>query len=234
MNHRHHPALVFLAVAATLLFVATACQGNQAEIDDLEEANAGLTSDKAALESQVLKLSYNTASGGGVNLKRMPHPETGEATAEMPEVFSFDRNHAICRVDTNPVAFVMPTHSMGEVTIEANRFFMGMSSTSIDSYEVSTLGDGSRQVVMRGGLDCVTEVGVAELVFGDRNVAEHATYRVTAVDGGVGGGSAGDKFEYTVFFDENEAPLNYAIFGPEFTFTGQMIDGEVTIVDPNA
>ena len=57
---------------------------------------------------------------------------------------------------------------------------------------------------------------------------------VTAIDGGIGGGDAGDWFEYTVFFDEELAPLNYAIFGPEFTFTGQMISGEVTIVDPNA
>ena len=220
MKHRYRAAFLFLAIAAAFVLAVSACQGNEDEIADLQ--------------SQVTKLSYNTASGGGVNMKMMPDPVTGEATAQMPEVFSFDRNHAICRVDTNPVAFVMPTHSMGDVPIEANRFYMAMSSTEIDSYEVSTLGDGTTQAVMRGGLDCFTEVGVAETMFGDRNAAEHATYRVTAVDGGIGGGSAGDRFEYTVFFDEEEAPLNFAIFGPEFTFTGQMVDGEITIVDPDA
>ncbi len=185
------------------------------------------------MQSQVTRLSYNTSSGGGVNLKMMPDPTTGEMTAGMEEVFTFDRNHAICRVDTNPVAFVMPTFAMGGVTIEANEFFMAMESTSIESYEVTTLDDGSRQVVMRGGLDCNTEVGQATVTFGDRNESEPATFRVTAIDGGVGGGEANDSFEYTVFFDEEAAPLNYAIFGPKFTFTGQMIAGEVTIVDPN-
>jgi hypothetical protein len=136
------------------------------------------------LQSQVTRLSYNTSSGGGVNLKMMPDPTTGEMTAGMED-------------------------------------------------EVTTLDDGSRQVVMRGGLDCNTEVGQATVTFGDRNESEPATFRVTAIDGGVGGGEANDSFEYTVFFDEEAAPLNYAIFGPKFTFTGQMIAGEVTIVDPN-
>lgn len=29
------------------------------------------------------------------------------------------------------------------------------------------------------------------------------------------------------------AHMNYKIFGPEFTFTGRMIEGEITIVDPS-
>ena len=33
-------------------------------------------------------------------------------------------------------------------------------------------------------------------------------------------------------FDQQDSPVNYAIFGPEFTFTGQMVEGEVTITDP--
>jgi hypothetical protein len=217
-----------------LLLLGAACQGNEDEIADLESANAALTTENAELNAKVTKLSYDTASGGGINLKMMPDPVTGEATAGMEEVFSFDRNHAICRVGTNPVAFVMPTYSMGDVTIEPNQFFMGMSSTNIDSYEITTEADGSTKVVMRGGLACNTEVGQATVTFGDRNQSEPATFRVTAIDRGIGGGDAGDRFEYTVFFDETEAPLNHAIFGPEFTFTGQMISGEVTVVDPNA
>ena len=86
---------------------------------------------------------------------------------------------------------------------------------------------------MRGGLDCSTEVGRANVRIGDRNASEHASYRITAIDSGIGGGEAGDSFAFTVFFNEEDAPVNYAIFGPEFTFTGQMTQGEVTILDPN-
>ena len=185
-----------------------------------------------ALEESVARLSLNTASGGGVNVKMMPDPETGEPTVPMSEVFSFDRNHALCRVDTNPQAFKMQTHEMGQVVVEANEFFMSMIATSIDQYEVSADDDGTRRVTMRGGLDCATEVGQAETTIGSRTAAEHATYLIEAVDAGVGGGDAGDSFAFTVFFDPEEAPVNYAIFGPEFTFTGEMVDGEVTIVEP--
>lgn len=59
-----------------------------------------------------------------------------------------------------------------------------------------------------------------------------ATFRIEATDGGAGGGEAGDTFAFTVFFDPEMAPVNYAIFGPEYTFTGSMIEGEVTIIDP--
>lgn len=188
----------------------------------------------ARLQETVRKLSYNTASGGGVNLKMMPDTATGQPTVAMEEVFSFDRNHALCRVDTNPEGFTMPTFAMGAVTIEPHRFFMAMEATTIEQYVVTSNADGTRRVEMRGGLSCATEVGQATVMIGSRTVAEHATYRIEAVDGGVGGGSAGDRFAFTVFFDPEEAPVNHDIFGPEFIFTGEMTAGEVTIVDPMA
>ncbi|MDA1097045.1 MAG: hypothetical protein O3B84_07310 [Chloroflexi bacterium] len=207
-----------VAIVAASVAGAAAYSSQQGTIGDLETAN--------------VRLSYNTASGGGVNRKMMPDPLTGEATAAMDEVFSFDRNHAICRVETNPVAFTMPTFAMGDVTIEPHSFFMSMVATTIDQYVVSTRSDGSREVVMRGGLDCATEVGQADITIGDRQAAEHATYRITATDAGLGGGAAGDTFAFTVFFSEQDAPINYAIFGPEFTFTGEMTTGEISIVNP--
>lgn len=219
--------LVALAILVSVSVVAVLADTIQQDDQTPEEQIE-------ALQDLVRRLSYNTASGGGVNVKMMPHPETGEMSVALPEVFSFDRNHAICRVDTNPEAFVMPTYSMGDVLIEAHQFFMSMEVTSIEQYNVETLEDGSRQVTMRGGLDCATEVGQATTVFGDREVAEHATYRIEAIDVGIGGGEAGDTFAFTVFFDPDEAPLNHAIFGPEFTFTGEMQAGEITIVDPRA
>ena len=186
----------------------------------------------AELRRKVATLSYNVASGGGVNRKMMPDPVSGRPTVPLDEAFTFDRNHAQCRVDTNPQAFKMPTFAMGEVQIEPNRFFMAMASTTIEQFLVTTASDGKRRVTMRGGLSCATEVGQAQTTLGSRTAAEHATYEIEAVDGGIGGGTAGDSFAFTVFFDPREAPLNHAIFGPKFTFTGEMVEGEVTIVDP--
>ena len=183
------------------------------------------------LERKLAKLSYNTASGGGVNVKLMPDVATGKPTVPLAEVFSFDRFHAICRVDTNPLAFRMPTHTMGDVVIGANAFFMAMTATTIDQFKV-TVVDGKRHLLMRGGLGCSTEVAQGSVKLGSRTAAEHATFEIEAVDGGIGGAKAGDSFAYTAFFDDKEAPVNFAIFGPKATFTGTLVEGEVTIVDP--
>ena len=187
-----------------------------------------------SLRERVSELSRPWASGGGVNVKMMPDPITRKPTSRMDEVFSFDLNHAICRVDTNPTAFVMPTHEMGELVIQPHQFFMSMVATIVESYEVFTLADGKRQVILEGGLDCATEISQAAVTIGSRTAAEHAAFRIKAVDGGFGGEKVGDSFAFTVFFDKYEAPVNYAIFGPEFTFTGKMVVGEITIKDPGS
>lgn len=192
---------------------------------------SSLEKDVRTLRDRVRQLSYNTASGGGVNLKMMPDTKTGAPTVPLEEVFSFDRNHALCRVDSNPQAFTLPTYTRGNLAVEPHRFFMSMAATSIDQYEVSTRTDGKRQVRMRGGLSCATEIGQATVTLGSRTAAEHANYLIEAVDGGIGGGRAGDSFAFTVFFDPHEAPVNYSLFGPKFTFTGRMVEGEITIVD---
>jgi hypothetical protein len=193
---------------------------------------AAQSRDADALRKKVTELSYNVASGGGVNRKLMPDPLTGKPTVVMDEAFTFDRNHAMCRVETNPQAFKMPTYSMGEVVIQPNKFYMSMATTTIEQFLISTLSDGKRKVIVRGGLSCSTEVGQATTTFGSKTASEHATYEIEAVDGGIGGAKAGDSFAFTVFFDPKEAPLNNAIFGPKFTFTGDMIEGEITIIDP--
>ena len=193
---------------------------------------SSLENELQTLRERVTRLSYNTASGGGVNLKMMPDPVTGQPTVPLEEVFSFDRNHAMCRVDANRQAFKLPTYQLGEVVVEPNSFFMSMVATSIEQYRLETQPNGAHTVTMRGGLSCATEVGQGKVVLGSRSAAEHATYIVEAVDGGIGGGAAGDAFAFTVFFDPKEAPVNYSIFGPKFTFTGRMIEGEITITAP--
>ena len=150
------------------------------------------------------------------------------------------RNIALCRVDTNFTDFVMPTNGLGEIPIQAHTFYMAMASNNVESYEISTNADGSTQIVLNGTLDCFTEVDLSEnalvpaafkVVHGSRMTPEPASFRVTAIDGGMGGGGAGDSFEFTTFFDPAEAPFNHAVFGPEFTFTGTMTSGEITVKD---
>lgn len=193
---------------------------------------AYLEADLESLRETIRALSRNTASGGGINLKMMPDPVTGEPTVPLEEVFSFDRRHALCRVDTNPQAFRMPTHELGDVTVEAHSFFMAMEASAIEEYIVSTNEDGSRSCRMRGMVSCATEIAQADVVLGSRTALEPAAYRIDAVDRGVGGGVAGDSFAFTVLFDPMTSPVNHSIFGPRFTFTGTIMSGEVTIIDP--
>ncbi len=215
-------AVVALALISAALYTANT---DRARLNTVEP-------ELRALRERVTRLSYNTASGGGVNVKLMPNPVSGQPTVPLEEVFSFDRNHAMCRVDTNRQAFKLSTYKLGEVVIEPNAFFMSMVATSIEQYILETQPSGARKVTMRGGLSCATEVGQGKVVLGSRSAVEHATYLIEAVDGGIGGGSAGDSFAFTAFFDEKDAPINYSIFGPKFTFTGRMVEGEITITDP--
>ena len=198
-----------------------------------------MDSQRAELEQQIADLEERASevlaavasSGVGVNINMMPDA-AGNLTIPLEEVFSFDRHHAFRRVDTSHQAFVVPTFSVGDVRVEADRFFMSMVATSIDKYEVTIDPDGIGRVVMEGALDSATELGQVETALGSRTVAEHATYRIEATDGGPGGGEAGDTFALTVAFDPVEAPVGYTIFGPKFTFGGEMVRGEITILGP--
>jgi len=206
-------------------------------VDDEHRQVVRLRRGEEDLQARVRRLSYNTASGGGVNLKMMPDPETGDQKVPLEEVFSFDRNHAMCRVDTNPHPFTMKTFAAGEILVPANGFFMAMVATVIDQFAVSSHPEGTRRVTMRGGLSCRTQVGLATVTIGSRSGAEHATYLIEAVDGGPedeNGTNPRDSFAFTVFFDGKEAPVNQSVFGPRFTFTGKMIEGKITVVDPAA
>ena len=234
--------LSIAAVAALVLAIIASGAvyfWQQGNISDLEDDKVALENDKGALAGQIEELAAITAFGGGVNEKSMP-TSTGDISHVMDEVFSFSTEYAMCRVDTNFADFVMRTNALGPLPIEAHTFYMAMASNSVDSYEISTNSDGSTQIVLTGTLDCFTEVDLREnalvpdefkAVHGSRTAPEPASYRVTAVDGGMGGGGAGDRFEFTTFFDPNSAPFNHAVFGPEFTFTGTMVAGEITIKD---
>ncbi|HUZ78985.1 MAG TPA: RnfABCDGE type electron transport complex subunit D [Chloroflexota bacterium] len=172
------------------------------------------------------------ASGGGVNLKHMPDA-SGQATVPLRENFYFDLNQAICSVENNPHGFVMPTHSAGKVAIAPGEFFMFMVAPAMQRRAVAVAADGSRKLTMEGDLDCTTYAGTTSSSFGSRTQGEPASFHIEAVDGGgkpgPDGRKLGDSFAFTVYFLKETAPVNFAIFGPSATFTGQIVAGRVTI-----
>jgi hypothetical protein len=92
--------------------------------------------------------------------------------------------------------------------------------------------DGSLIATLEGRLSCATYAGTASVEVGSREAAEHARFRIEATDGGFGPEAPPDRFAFTVFFDPAEAPVNHAIFGPEATFTGELVAGKITIGPP--
>lgn len=173
-----------------------------------------------------------TASGAGVNLKLMPDA-AGNPVVPLREPFAFDTHYAQCVVEDNPSRFAMDTYEMGRVVIEPHRFFMAMYADAIALSEVRRDLDGALTAILEGRLSCATYAGTASIEVGSREAAEHATYRIEATDGGFGPDASPDRFAFTVFFDPREAPVNLAIFGPEFTFTGELIAGRITIGPPS-
>ena len=172
-----------------------------------------------------------TASGAGVNLKLMPD-ESGNPIVPMRESFAFDPIYAQCIVEDNAERFAMDTYEMGRVVIEPHTFFMAMYADSVGLDEIRQNANGSWTAVLLGSLFCATTAGTATVTVGSREAQEHALFRIEATDGGVGGQAPPDSFAFTVFFDPDEAPVNHGIFGPEFTFTGEMIAGKITVGTP--
>src|SRR5687768_8968354 len=175
--------------------------------------------------------SLMTASGAGVNLKLMPDVD-GNPVVPMRESFAFDPIYAQCIVEDNAERFAMDTHEMGRVVIEPHTFFMAMYADSVGLDEIRHNDDGSMTAVLLGSLFCATTAGTATVTVGSRDAQEHALFRIEATDGGVGGQAPPDSFAFTVYFDPDEAPVNHGIFGPEFTFTGEMIAGKITVGTP--
>jgi hypothetical protein len=169
-----------------------------------------------------------TASGTGVNLKLMLDRD-GEPTVPLRELFGFDPYYAQCVIEDNPTAFAMDTYEMGRVVVEPHTFFMAMYAHDISLVGIHDAGGGKRLAKLTGDLGCLTEVGTASGRVGSRQAEEPAFFEIEAVDGGHGGGAVGDQFTFVVYFDPERAPINHGIFGPNPTFTGELIAGEVTI-----
>jgi hypothetical protein len=92
--------------------------------------------------------------------------------------------------------------------------------------------DGSFTATLLGSLFCATFAGTSSVKVGSREAKELANFQIDATDGGPGGSAPPDRFAFTVYFDPKQAPVNHGIFGPKFTFTGEMIAGKITIGKP--
>jgi hypothetical protein len=172
-----------------------------------------------------------TASGAGVNLKLMPD-ESGNPIVPMRESFAFDASYAQCIVEDNAERFAMDTFAMGRVVIEPHQFFMAMYANTVGINQIRREPNGALTATLLGALFCSTFAGTASTSVGSREASEHARFMIEATDGGYGSNAPPDRFAFTVYFDPKEAPVNHGIFGPEFTFTGEMIAGRVTIGPP--
>jgi hypothetical protein len=172
-----------------------------------------------------------TASGAGVNLKLMPNPD-GEPVVPMRESFAFDASYAQCIVEDNADRFAMDTFGMGRVVIEPHQFFMAMYADHVVVNEIRREANGALTATLLGALFCSTFAGTASTSVGSREASEHARFKIEATDGGYGSNAPPDRFAFTVYFDPKEAPVNHSIFGPEFTFTGEMIAGRITVGPP--
>jgi hypothetical protein len=121
---------------------------------------------------------------------------------------------------------------MGRVVIEPHQFFMAMYADAVGLDAVRQNPNGSWTATMLGSLFCTTFAGTSSISVGSREAQEHARFLILATDVGIGGQAPPDAFAFTVYFDSDEAPSNHSGFGPEFTFTGEMIAGKITIGKP--
>ncbi len=109
--------------------------------------------------------------------------------------------------------------------MDANSFYMVMVTHSMLVNSITETSTGGARAVMRGSLDCVTEASSAGVKVGSRTASEVADFEIEAVDDK----KAGDKFAFTAFFDSRQAPRNHAIFGPKFTFSGELKSGDIVV-----
>jgi hypothetical protein len=127
----------------------------------------------------------------------------------------------------------MPTYGAGKQTIEPGQFYMLMVAPQMTRRAVTAAPSGARKLILEGDLDCTTYAGTSSSSFGSRDKPEPATFHIEAVDGGgkpgPDGRKPGDSFAFSVYFLKDTAPVNFAIFGPSATFTGDIVAGRVTI-----
>jgi hypothetical protein len=110
----------------------------------------------------------------------------------------------------------MPTHSLGNVEIGKNQFFMSVDSVRVDSLVMTVPG----RVELKGTARSITRVG-------DKFEEAIVPFNVVAVDGGPG--FERDSLLLTASYNEKDSPMQFAIFGPEGRFGHSILSGDIAI-----
>ncbi len=192
------------------------------QLSSIQQINNNLTKD---LDKKSYLLDSWLIYGGGSNIKKMPNIVDKSPTVNMDEVFYFNHKSATCRVDNNPEPFIMPSYKMGEIVVDPNTFYMVMTAQNLvvkSIQEFDSTSEFSNTCVLESyeGV-CFTEASVNKQVYGSRIAPEPFTSEINVVDA--------TSFAFTAYFDEASAPVNFAIFGPKFTFTGEITSGSVVV-----
>ncbi len=157
--------------------------------------------------------------GMGTELIDRPSDPQG-VPFELTSVFAFTDDFFHCVVVTNDKPFAMKTYSLGTVKIGKNQFSMSVDSVRIES--VKNTGRG--RVELKGIARSITRVG-------EKYEEAIVPFSAVAVDGGPG--YKKDSLVLTVFYNQKDSPMQFAIFGPEPRF-GQpvnILSGNISVAE---
>ena len=199
----------------------------------LKRTGAGLVTTAGVL---ALPGSASAASGGrrvsgsgSYALGPFVHGDDPTGQAFLITDLGFDETMVYCKVTTNFDPLIFPTHELGEVRLAAHEFFMDMQSTRIDSLEVRDGPDGQPQAIYRGAMRSITRVfsGANLMKFDEAEIP----YDCEADDDGLGTPAevaiSKNHFSMTGHFSPGGG--HHALFGPVFTFEGDLTSGNIVI-----
>ena len=199
----------------------------------LKRTGAGLVTTAGVL---ALPRSASAATGGrrisgsgSYDLGPFPHGSDPNRQTFLTTDLGFDETMVYCKVTTNFEPFIFPTHGLGPVTVEAHAFFMDMQSTRIDRLDIMDGPDGQPQAIYAGVMRSITRARVGETMyeFDEKEIR----YGCVADDDPLGTpaevGISKNYFSMTGYFDP--AGGHHVLFGPEFTFAGNLTSGNIVI-----
>ena len=199
----------------------------------LKRTGAGLVTTAGVL---ALPRSASAATGGrrisgsgSYDLGPFMHRDDPNRQAFLTTDLGFDETMVYCKVTTNFEPFIFPTFGMGPVELEAHSFFMDMQSTRIDRLDIVDGPDGQPRAFYEGVMRSITRARVGETMFEFDEV--EIPYGCVADDDPLGTpaevGISKNFFSMVGYFDP--AGGHHVLFGPEFTFAGNLTSGNIVI-----
>lgn len=157
--------------------------------------------------------------GAGTELLDRPRDSQG-VPFNLTSTFAFTESMFHCAVASNDKAFSLRTYSLGTVVLPEKQFSMSIDSAGIE--KVAKTGRG--RVEIRGTARSITRIG-------ERYEDAIVPFLAVAADGGPS--YEKDSLVLTIYYNEKDSPMQFAIFGPEPRF-GQpvtILSGDISILD---